>query len=205
MSSWTSTHLITRGDVVNYLQPGVHLCCVHVCVSQSEATAGGWIIRVYRLEQQRWGAEGGGGGAERGREVVWTSLDNDSPLSQIGGERTEDASRNCRLDWNLFLSQLTSNLLNEAVTIFGHEVLSWLSVHLLLHSEWWCFWVIAKKSMLWPQVFPIRHWPLLFQHYFCISGVFLKFCGHFQASELPVVQNPGVSSRCPTDNHAGFL
>lgn len=53
----------------------------------------------------------------------WTMI---SPLSQTGGERKEDALRNCRLDRNLFFfsSQLTSNLLSEAVTIFGHEVLS---------------------------------------------------------------------------------
>lgn len=58
---WTSTRLCDSG---NYPQLGVHLCCV----SQSQASAAGWIIWVYRLEKQCWGAEGRegvGGGAKR--------------------------------------------------------------------------------------------------------------------------------------------
>lgn len=144
MSSWTSTRLSTGGDVVNYLQPGVHLCCV--CVCHNRGRAGGWIIWVYRLEQQRRGAE------ERGRrrswedatELWWCSVSDDRRQRMLlDTANLSEHSFGC-----LVFSNLISNLPNEVVTIFGHELVSWLFVDLLLHSLWWCFWVIAKENML---------------------------------------------------------
>lgn len=55
-SSWTSVCLSAGGDAANYLPPGVHLCCIYVCVCQNRR-AGGQIIWVYGLEQQCWVAE----------------------------------------------------------------------------------------------------------------------------------------------------
>lgn len=64
--------------MVNYLQPGVHLC---ICVS---VTIGGWGCRLDNLGLQiRTAAlrsrrkEGGGGGAERRGEAMWTPLSKD--------------------------------------------------------------------------------------------------------------------------------
>lgn len=57
-SSRTSACLSAGGDAVNYPPPGVHLCCIYVCVCQNRrAAAGGQIIWVYGLEQQCWVAE----------------------------------------------------------------------------------------------------------------------------------------------------